>query len=57
MLGTSKVAKKLKVSPERVRALIRAGRLPAVKQGRDWFVDEKDLALVKSRKPGRPRKK
>jgi excisionase family DNA binding protein len=57
MIGTAEIAKQLKVTQERVRALIKTGRIPsAVKLGRDWFIDEKDLALVKNRKPGRPRK-
>lgn len=57
MIGTAEIAKRLRVSAERVRALIKAGRLPSAKKlGRDWFIDEKDLALVKDRKPGRPRK-
>ncbi len=57
MIGTAEIAKRLKVSQERVRALIKDGRIPsAVKFGRDWFVDEKDLDLVKHRKIGRPRK-
>jgi excisionase family DNA binding protein len=57
MIGTAEIAKRLHVTPERVRALIKSGRLPsAQKLGRDWFVDERDLALVKNRKPGRPRK-
>jgi excisionase family DNA binding protein len=55
MIGTTEAAAKLGISPERVRALIKAGRLPAQKLGRDWFIEEKNLALVKNRKPGRPR--
>jgi len=56
MLGTAEIAQKLGVSQERVRVLITTGRLPAKKLGRDWFVEEKDLKLVRDRKPGRPRK-
>ena len=56
LLGTADVAKRLGVSQNRVRALIKAGRLPAEKLGRDHFIDPKDLKLVKNRKPGRPRK-
>lgn len=55
-IGTAVAAKRLGVSQDRVRALIIAGRLPAKKLGRDWFIDPEDLALVKNRKPGRPRK-
>lgn len=38
------------------RALIASGRLPAKMLGRDYFIDPKDLKLVKDRKPGRPKK-
>jgi excisionase family DNA binding protein len=54
-LTTIEAAGRLKVTPRRVRALISAGQLPAEKKGRDYFIDPKDLALVKNRKPGRPR--
>ena len=56
LIGTAEVAKRLGVSQDRVRALIKAERLPATKLGRDYFIDPKDLSLVKNRKPGRPRK-
>ncbi|MBA2703133.1 MAG: helix-turn-helix domain-containing protein [Blastocatellia bacterium] len=54
-LTTPEAAARLKITPRRVRALIGAGQLPADKKGRDYFIDPKDLALVKNRKPGRPR--
>ena len=38
----------------RVQALIKAGRLPAQKRGRDWYVKEDDLLEVYNRQPGRP---
>ena len=56
VIGTAVAAQRLGISPDRVRALIKAGRLPAQKFGRDYVIDPKDLALVKNRKPGRPRK-
>jgi excisionase family DNA binding protein len=56
LIGTAVAAQRLGVSQDRVRALIKAGRLPAKKLGRDYFIEPKDLALVKNRKPGRPRK-
>jgi len=56
LIGTATVAQRLGVSQDRVRALIKAGRLPAKKLGRDWFIAPEDLALVKNRKPGRPKK-
>lgn len=56
LIGTALAAQRLGVSQGRVRALIRDERLPAKKLGRDYFIDPKDLAKVKDRKPGRPRK-
>ena len=36
--------------------MIDAGRLRAMKVGREWLIDPKDLDTVKDRKVGRPRK-
>ncbi len=54
-LTTIEAADSLGITPRRVRALIQSGQLPAEKKGRDYLVNEKDLALVKNRKPGRPK--
>lgn len=56
ILNTKEVAEKLNVSSIRVRQLIRDGRLPAKKIGRDFVIDENDLALVAERQTGRPLK-
>jgi excisionase family DNA binding protein len=56
LLTTKEVAERLGVSVRRVHALIQDERLPAKKFGRDYMIQEKDLELVKERKPGRPRK-
>lgn len=48
-------AARLGISLSRVYALIRSGRLPATKWGRDWMVAESDLKLVKVRRVGYPR--
>ena len=48
------VAAHLDVTEDRVRKLIKAGRLPAQKRGRDWVVSALDLPLVEVRRPGRP---
>ena len=56
LLTTSEVAARLGVTMKRVQAMIRDGRLPAEKRGRDYFIKEDDLKLVADRKPGRPRK-
>lgn len=55
-LTTTMAADKLGVSRRRVIALIEEGRLPAEKFGRDYVIQESDLALVAERKPGRPKK-
>jgi excisionase family DNA binding protein len=46
LLSTKQVAEKLGVSLRRVQAMITAGKLPAEKLGRDYFVREEDLKLV-----------
>lgn len=59
-LTTTEAAEKLGVGLRQVQSLIKQGRLPAVKRGRDWFIDENDLELesVKNRPiTGRPKKK
>lgn len=54
ILNTAGAAEKLKISAIRVRQLIREGRLPAQKVGRDYIIEEKDLDLVSDRQTGRP---
>ncbi|MBA3257069.1 MAG: hypothetical protein H0T64_10530 [Pyrinomonadaceae bacterium] len=39
----------------RVQELVKQGRIPAQLIGGVYLIDHKDLALVKNRKPGRPR--
>jgi excisionase family DNA binding protein len=56
MLTTKEAGDKLGVTVQRVHALIKIGRLPAQKMGRDYFIKESDLKLVEDRKPGRPPK-
>ena len=55
-LTTAQAAERLRVNPSRVRQMILAGQLKATKVGRDWQIDERALARVAVRKPGRPRK-
>jgi excisionase family DNA binding protein len=57
VLSTTEAAEKLNVSAIRVRQLIKAGRLPAQKVGRDYIIQEKDLGLVSDRQNGRPPKR
>jgi excisionase family DNA binding protein len=57
-LTTKEVAERLNISLRQVQTLIKQNRLPATKRGRDWFIDEADLELVRERKKtGRPPKK
>jgi excisionase family DNA binding protein len=56
ILSTSEAAERLKISSIRIRQLIREGRLPAQKVGRDYIIQEKDLELVEDRRNGRPPK-
>ena len=53
-LTTDQAGQILGVTGRRVRALIEAGRLPAVKFGKVWMINKKDLKKVAVRKPGRP---
>lgn len=56
-LTTKEVAETLNISVRQVQTLIQLNRLPAEKRGRDWFVKESDLDLVRERpKTGRPPK-
>jgi excisionase family DNA binding protein len=56
LITTADAAKKLKVSPRRVIALIESGRLPATRLGHVYAIKASDLALVKVRPTGRPKK-
>jgi excisionase family DNA binding protein len=57
MISTKVAAEELGVTTIRVRALLKNGRLPALKISRDWIIRRSDLDLVGIRKPGRPAKK
>jgi excisionase family DNA binding protein len=56
LLTTKDAAERLGVTVGRIHQLIQEERLPAEKAGRDYLINEKDLKLVKDRKPGRPKK-
>ena len=56
IIGTAEAAKRLNVTVSRVQKMIAAKRLKAIKVGREWLIDPKDLDAVKDRKVGRPRK-
>jgi excisionase family DNA binding protein len=55
IISTAEAARRLGVNPSRVRALIDAKRLKAIKVGSVWLIDPKDLEAVKDRKVGRPK--
>jgi excisionase family DNA binding protein len=55
IISTAEAARRLGVTANRVRALIDAKRLKAIKVGREWLIDPKDLDAVKNRKTGRPK--
>ncbi|WP_353681411.1 helix-turn-helix domain-containing protein [Aeromicrobium sp. REDSEA-S38_B2] len=49
MHTTVDAARRLTVSPARVRALIHSGHLEAVRLGRDWLIEERSLAELAAR--------
>jgi excisionase family DNA binding protein len=51
-LTTRQASKILGVSAQRVLALIRDGRLPAAKVGRDWLIARQDLEKFEKRPQG-----
>jgi excisionase family DNA binding protein len=55
-ISSKDVAARLKISVRRVQELIKTGRLPATMIGGVYLIEETNLALVRNRKPGRPRK-
>ncbi|MEC4175104.1 helix-turn-helix domain-containing protein [Adlercreutzia sp. R7] len=58
MLSVKEAARELGVTPSRVRALIKAGQLFAVKNGREWVLREEDVLarLTEAPRAGRPRR-
>ena len=57
LLTTTEAAKRLHVTPIRVRQMIREGKIEAKQVGRDYVIEESSLELVKTYgKAGRPAK-
>jgi excisionase family DNA binding protein len=54
-ISTKDAAARLNLSVRRVQELIKTKRLPAKMIGGVYLIADKDLGLVKDRKPGRPR--
>ena len=51
MLTPTEIAKRLNLHPNTVRDYLKAGILPAIKLGRVWRVEEKDLEeFIRARK-------
>jgi len=57
LLTTTQAAAELGITVRRVQALIKAGKLVAVKTGRDWLISPVALNAVRVRKSGRPIKR
>jgi len=55
LLTTAQAAARLGVDNSQVRRYIAAGRLAAQKPGRDWMIDEDDLARFGRPAMGRPK--
>ncbi|MBA3631492.1 MAG: helix-turn-helix domain-containing protein [Acidobacteria bacterium] len=56
LLTTNEAAKRLHVTPIRVRQMIREGKIKAKQIGRDYVIEESSLTAVKTYgKAGRPR--
>jgi excisionase family DNA binding protein len=56
VLTTKDAAAALGISLRQVQTLVKQGKLPARKIGRDYVINESDLRLVKHRPKGRPPK-
>jgi excisionase family DNA binding protein len=54
LLSTTEAGARVGLSVARIQTFIWDGRLPAVKVGRSYAIDEDDLKLIADRKTGRP---
>lgn len=52
---TKGAANTLGVTNRRIRALIKAGKLKATKNGRDWIIEEREIEKIRNRPNGRPK--
>lgn len=55
LLTVAQVADRLKIHRSRIIRLIGSKKLPARKLGSMWVIVEKDVELVRDRKPGYPK--
>ncbi|MGH2831714.1 MAG: helix-turn-helix domain-containing protein, partial [Solirubrobacteraceae bacterium] len=52
LLSVREAAEHLGISPAAVRQQIAAGRLPAVKRGRSWWLDQRAVGRLARQRPG-----
>ncbi|HYE20077.1 MAG TPA: helix-turn-helix domain-containing protein [Tepidisphaeraceae bacterium] len=57
MISVAEAAKRLDLSPVRVRYHIKKGNLPAKQVGRSFVLDPAEVAAFKPLPPGRPKTK
>jgi excisionase family DNA binding protein len=55
LISTSEAAAAVGITQVRIQQLIQRGRLPALRVGRSYVIDEADLKLLEGRQPGRPK--
>jgi excisionase family DNA binding protein len=51
LITTKEAAKILGVDPHQISRLVRNGKLPAQKIGRDWLIEEKDVQYYVENRP------
>ena len=54
LLTTIEAAQEIDRSPQQISLLIRQGKLPAQRRGRDWLIKESDLRLILNIPKDRP---
>jgi hypothetical protein len=54
LLTSIEAAREIDRSPQQISLLIRQGKLPAQKRGRDWLIKESDLQLILNIPKDRP---
>jgi excisionase family DNA binding protein len=54
LLSTTQAAERLGLTPGRIRQLIDAGQLPAIRIGERWVIEARDVERFARQPPGRP---
>ncbi len=57
LISSTEAAKRLKITPSLVARYIREGRLKAIKVGKTWCIEERDVERFPKRELGRPPEK